>query len=46
MDVKIKVSDEIMSYLQREAVPRQISLDAVISARFVSMPTKNNLSDR
>lgn len=32
LDVKLKVSAEVLGYLQREAGNRQISLDAVVSA--------------
>jgi len=32
LDVKLKVSDEMLEYLQREAGNRRISLDAVVSA--------------
>lgn len=32
VNVKLKVSDEVLEYLQRESGNRQISLDAVVSA--------------
>jgi hypothetical protein len=32
LDVKLKVSDEVLEYLQREAGNRRVSLDAVVSA--------------
>ena len=32
VDVKLKVSEEVLGYLQREAGNRRMSLDAVVSA--------------
>jgi len=32
VDIKLRISDEVLEYLQREAGDRQVSLDTVVSA--------------
>jgi hypothetical protein len=46
LDVKLSVSDEVMEYLRREAVNRNVPLDVVVSevlADYFDEPTKDEI---